>query len=77
MGNQQPRLEQSKVQRLSRKGVDLQAIGKSKWCASFFNDEDIVCTHIRKIEELYNSVGSSVPLKLFSKKIEQKKREMI
>ena len=44
MGNQQPRLEQSKVQRLSRKGVGLQAIGKPKWCASFIDDEDIVCT---------------------------------
>jgi len=34
MGNQQPRPEQGKVQRLSRKGVELQAIGDSKWWAS-------------------------------------------
>ena len=31
MGNQQPRPEQGKVQRLSRKRVGSQAIGGSKW----------------------------------------------
>lgn len=30
IGNQQPSREQRKVQRLSRKGVDVQAIGTSK-----------------------------------------------
>ena len=39
MGNQQPRLEQSKVQRLSRKGVGLQAIGKPKWCITQKNNK--------------------------------------
>lgn len=33
MGNQQPSSEQEKVQRLSRKGVGLQAIGSPKWWA--------------------------------------------
>jgi hypothetical protein len=34
MGNQQPSLEKRKVQRLSRKGVGRQAIGRPKWWAS-------------------------------------------
>ena len=34
MGNQQPSLEERKVQRLSRKGVGRQAIGCPKWWAS-------------------------------------------
>lgn len=43
IGNQQPRFEQDKVQRLSRKGVELQAIGNPKWCAlSGYESEDIV-----------------------------------
>ena len=41
MDNQQPSLEQRKVQRLSLSGVGQQAIGGSKWQASF-SDEDIV-----------------------------------
>ena len=35
MGNQQPRPEQGKVQRLSRMRVGLQADGGSKWCVTY------------------------------------------
>ena len=35
MGNQQPRPEQGKVQRLSRMRVGPQAIGGSKWCVTY------------------------------------------
>ena len=45
MDNQQLR-PQGKVQRPSRKRVDLQAFGKSKWCASHV-DEDMVYSHIK------------------------------
>ena len=40
MGNQQPSLEQRKVQRLSRKGV---GSSEPKWCAPSTMGEDIVC----------------------------------
>ena len=48
MGNQQLRLEESKVQRLSNDGVESQAFGDSKWWTHIIKyDEDIVCAHVK------------------------------
>ena len=45
MDNQQPRPEQGKVQRLSRKGVGIRQSRKSKYLAK---GNDIVCTHLKE-----------------------------
>ena len=48
MGNQQPSLEQRKVQRLSREGVGRKRLA-SEVVGSTKVDEDIVCAHAERL----------------------------
>jgi hypothetical protein len=54
MGNQQPSLEERKVQRLSRKGVGRQAIGRPKWWASHQEISNYLLTKKEKEGNMIN-----------------------
>jgi len=54
MGNQQPSLEKRKVQRLSRKGVGRQAIGRPKWWASHQGISNYLLTKKEKEGNMIN-----------------------